>query len=361
MITVDPLASVGDGLTEAAIQWGRRPPEPPPVSLTPRDLAMFGWLEQHRFATSGMLSALFFHQHSHPVRRRLKLLHDAGYLDKFRPNRGRGGSSEWIYRLTQRGWHVLCDHGCSVSGRLPFGELTDLAYVGHDLQLDSLLISIARRAFPGHGPLLERLPFEWHGADLGRVERGGGPPSERLGTAARLPEGHVTAAAGSIPGVLEPDATLLGPHAVSGLPIAVLFEYDRTRRPAKQRDRWRRYDRFLTETWRDSRFGDHHCAPLVIYLLPHTKLIPTFLEEADKHLTAWVGPRQGAPQQGTYPGRDLIMFTSRERLLGGDFTMDCVPAHPADVRGTKTVHARTEPVPFLTLFGGNVSAAALAA
>jgi hypothetical protein len=58
--------------------------------------------------------------------------------------------------------------------------------------------------------------------------------------------------------------------------------------PSQKRDRWRRYDRFLTDTWRDSRFGDHHSTPLVIYVLAYTQLIPTFLNAADKHLTAWV-------------------------------------------------------------------------
>lgn len=355
------LAHVGDGLTEAAIQWGRRPEQRPPASLTQRDLAIFAWLEQHRFASSGMLAALFFHQHNNPTRRRLKLLHDAGYIDKFRPNRGHSGSSEWIYRLTRRGWDTLCDHGRSATGRLPFGELTDLAYVSHDLQLDALLITLMQRAFPGDGPLADRLPFEWQGADVGRIERGGGPRSETLGDAARLPPEHMIAAAQSIHGVLEPDATLLGHHVVSGLPIAVLFEYDRTRRPAKQRDRWRRYDRFLAETWRSSRYAANHGPPIVVYLVGHTKQISGFLEEADKHLTAWVGPQFGAPEHGTFPGRDLILFTSRERLLAGDWTVDCVPAHPADVRGSKKVHARSQDAPLLSLFAAAPSAVALAA
>jgi hypothetical protein len=115
--------------------------------------------------------------------------------------------------------------------------------------------------------------------------------------------------------VLEPDATLLGAHAQSGLPFAVLFEYDRTRRPAKQRDRWRRYDRFLTDTRRHSRFADHHSAPLVVYVVAHTRMLPAFLREAEKHLTAWTGPPQTSPEQRVYPGRSLVLFTSRERLL----------------------------------------------
>jgi hypothetical protein len=359
-MSLEDLARDGDRLTEAAIQWGRRPPSAPIVSLTSRDLRIFAWLEQHRFATSGVIAALFWGRHGTPVQERMKLLHDAGYVDKFRPNLGHTGSAKWIYRLTQRGWDVLCDRGLSATGRLPFGELTDLAYVGHDLQLDAMLVSMMRDAFPGAGPLADRLPFEWQGPDLGRVPADGGPVAP-LGAAARLPEGHFIAVANSIPGVLEPDATLLGHHAASGLPVAVMLEYDRTRRPAKQRDRWRRYDRFLAETWRDSRFADHHGAPIVLYLVADTKQIPAFIKEADKHLTAWIGPRVGTPQQGVYPGRDLVLFTSRERLLAGDWTVDCVPAQPADVRGTKAVHPRTQQAPFLRLFATADAVGAIAA
>lgn len=358
-MNLDHLAHDGDGLTEGAILWGRRPATPARVALTQRDLRIFAWLEQHRFATSGVIAALFWGRHGTPVQERLKLLHDAGYLDKFRP-RQPTGSSKWIYRLTQLGWDVVCDHGLSATGRLPFGELTDLAYVSHDLQLDAMLISMMRHAFPGDGPLIERLPFEWQGPDLGRVPADGGPPAP-MGAAARLPEGHIAAEGASIPGVLEPDATLLGRHTASGLPVAVMIEYDRTRRPAKQRDRWRRYDRFLSVTWRDSRFADHHAAPIVLYLVGATKQIRGFVREADKHLTGWVGPRMGSGLQGVYPGRDLILFTSRERLLAGDWTVDCVPAHPPELRGTKAVHERTQQAPFLRLFATAAATQAIAA
>lgn len=354
------LAAAGDRLTEDAIQWGRRPADPAPVSLTDRDVAIFAWLEQHRFATTGMLAELFFGRRTYPVRRRLKLLHDAGYLDKLRPNRGRGGTTDWIYRLTQRGWDVLCDRGYSATGRLPFGELTDLAYVAHDLQVDAMLLTLMARAFPGAGPLIDRLPFQWQGDDLGRIARGGGPRSPTVSPAARVAEGYVIATADSIPGVLEPDATLLGRHPASGLPVAVLIEYDRTQRPAKQRDRWRRYDRFLTQTWRDSRFAEHHGPPLVIYVVASTKRIAAFVQEADKHLTAWIGPHDGAPEDGSYPGRELLVFTSRERLLAGDFTMDGVPAYPAKVRSSNTVHPRRQAMPFLSLFAPDAASAAVA-
>jgi hypothetical protein len=347
----DDLIDAGIGLTEAVIEWGKRPATPPRVALTDRDLAIFVWLEQHRFATAQMLAALFFDARWSAVMRRLKLLHDIGYLDKFRPTVARtAGSAKWIFCLTQRGWLALCDAGLSATGRLPFGELTDLAYVSHDLQLDALLLSIAMRELPGSGPLTNRLPFQILGPDIARVPRDGGPRPDTTSAAAALPEGHIVARGDSSAGLLEPDATLLGTHVQSGLPFAVMIEYDRTLRPSKQRDRWRRYDRFLAETWREGRFADYHSAPLVVYLLPRTKLLPTFLKEADKHLTAWIGPTNSHPSRGSYPGRDFLLFTSRERLLDGDWTMECLPAQPAGIRGTATVHSRPVHVPLMRLF-----------
>jgi hypothetical protein len=354
------ISQVGERLTDATIQRGRRPAIPPPYALTDRDLRIFAWLEHHRFASTSMLATLFWANRGSAAHERLKLLHDAGFLDKFRPRTVGGGSTEWIYRLTARGWQVLADRWRAALPRLPFGEVNDLSYVGHDLELDATLVEIFDAAYAGSAPLIDRLPLDWHGPELGRIERDGGRPQARPGRAARLPAGQFVATANSLPGVLEPDATLIGKHVASGLPVAVLIEYDRTRRPAKQRDRWRRYDRFLTETWREGRFADHHCAPVVLYVVPATKQIPAFLREADKHLTGWIGSRIGSPGSGTYPGRDGVLFTSRERLLCRDWTVDAVPAHPADVRGTPKVHARTVHAPVPRLFGGRLPAQAAA-
>jgi len=354
------LAAIGENLTDTAIQRGRRPKTLPPVAITDRDLRVLGWLEHHRFASTQMLATLFWGRLGSAARDRLKLLHDAGFLDKLRPYGAGGGSSEWIYSLTPRGWQALSDRDQARATRLRFGEVNDLAYVSHDLQLDALLLELFVREHPGTGPLIERLRFQWHGPELGRVERDGGPMPRRPSPAALLPEGHGISRANSLPGILEPDATLLGASPKSGRPVTVMIEYDRTQRPSKQRDRWRRYDRFLTETWREGRFADHHAAPLVLYLLPRTKLLPAFLKEADKHLTAWTGPANGHPSLGRYPGRDHLLFTSRERLLAADWTMECVPAQPADVRGTQTVHPRVVNMPLPRVFASSLPVQAAA-
>lgn len=195
------LRGTGEGLTENAIQWGRRPDIRPTFSLTPRDLNLFAWLEQHRFATTGILSLLFWRSYSAAARQRLKLLHDTGFLDKFRPALPPGaGTAEWIYRLTHRGWRVLDDRGRTTAATLRLGEVTDLAYVSHDLQLDATLLHAADLAYRGAAPLIERLPFAWQGPELGRVERGGGEPAIRRSAWATLPEGHTVRPGAQPPG-----------------------------------------------------------------------------------------------------------------------------------------------------------------
>lgn len=129
----------------------------------------------------------------------------------------------------------------------------------------------------------------------------------------------------------------------------MLLEYDRTRRASKQRDRWRRYDRFLAETWRDSRFASGR-APVAVYVVNRDRQLSSFLREADRHLTAWVGPREGVPSQGTYPGRDLLLFTSRERIHAGVWDMERLPSQPVNVRGSSAVHPRSAPFPIFALF-----------
>jgi len=61
----------------------------------------------------------------------------------------------------------------------------------------------------------------------------------------------------SVLGVLKPDATLIGPRQPQNgeRQVAVIIEFDPTGRPSKQQNRLCRYERFLLEGWRHSRFA----------------------------------------------------------------------------------------------------------
>ena len=146
------------------------------------------------------------------TRRRLRLLHDRGLIDKFRPA-APAGSYEWNYRLTGEGWRMLSDHGMSADRKLyKPADIHSIAYVEHDLQVNALVLDLAHRARTGEGPLLEEMPFAWHGPRRGEID-----PREEQSA-----RGGIAACARALPrffhggsreGVIKPDATLiLGGH-----------------------------------------------------------------------------------------------------------------------------------------------------
>jgi hypothetical protein len=141
---VERVEAAGRRLTAASITWGARPAAGPALALTDRDVDLLAAVDEHRYLTTSMLALLFWGSDSYAARRRLKKLHDAGLLEKFRPAVATGGSHEWIYRLTESGWDVLAAEGEPSGGRAP-RELHYLGYVQHDLEVSSLVLTLALR------------------------------------------------------------------------------------------------------------------------------------------------------------------------------------------------------------------------
>jgi hypothetical protein len=135
----------------------------------------------------------------------------------------------------------------------------------------------------------------------------------------------------SAPGVLKPDATLVGTTA-GGERTAVMLEYDRTRRASKQLTRLRRYDHFLTAGWRESRYAVLDVEPALLVVCSDERQLPTFVRAADDELTAWIGRPQADRRNGEHIGREQVGFTTRERLLAGDSRLLQVPFLPPPIR-----------------------------
>lgn len=119
------------------------------------------------------------------------------------------------------------------------------------------------------------------------------------------------------------------------------IEFDRTARPHKQLDRLRRYDWFLTDGWMDGRFAHHPIPPAMVLVTLRESTLTALVRAADETLCASRGKPDQDPLQGDYRGRDRIVFTTRERILAGDWRMLRVPRLPPDLRG----HDRRERVP----------------
>lgn len=94
-------ARAGDGLAEQTICWGRRGTSARGVALTARDVRLLALLYDVNFLSSSQLMLLGWGRASNAAGRRLRLLHEAGYVDRFRAPAA-VGSNEWIYRITLR-------------------------------------------------------------------------------------------------------------------------------------------------------------------------------------------------------------------------------------------------------------------
>jgi hypothetical protein len=303
------LRSAADAITEASIQRGRPASPPAQVAITERDLQLLEWLEQLNYLTTTMIGVLLWGDVTYAVRRRLKLLHDGGYLARVRPVTA-GGSAEWIYQLTEKSWRVLAAADRARLPRFITGRLHSISYVEHDIQLSAMLLQAALAAYPGDGPLAARLPFTWIGAHSGRIDPRAEERSTAISNAARMVREAEHSREAERGGVLEPDATLLGCHAASDRPLTVLVEYDRTRRPSKQVSRLERYDRFLTYGWTQTRFAHQPFPPLVLYVV-----------EADSAIDPLIRVRQA----GSDGGSDLRARVLSERICC-DVSSEEVPA-----------------------------------
>lgn len=356
----------GQDLGLISVQFGKRKGAPPMMCLTDRDLRlMVLLLDVNYLMTSQLVLLGWGSTRTRAAQKRLKVLHDSGYLDRFRPVR-RIGSAEWIYRLSARGWKALAsqdlvDH----NARFKPTAFTSISYTAHDLQLSALILRIALAAGGSYTDgLIDTMPFTWQGPRSGRIAWQGprGRRSDRdwrhdfdldgedererdvndeLGrdghknversTAAQLPLGTRLYKCESRSGYLEPDATLIGGSGENR--FAVLIEYDRTDRPHKQIDRLRRYDWWLLEGWRETHFATHASPPTVVFLTSRERPLRRLVQTADQVLSAWYGLDDDGPREGIHPGRERILFTSRDRIHAGDWTMDRTPSLLPELRG----------------------------
>jgi hypothetical protein len=347
------MTLAGEGLSPRTLQWGRREEPPPTLCITGRDLRLMALLHDVNFLSASQLVMLGWGRSGERTgQARLKRLHDGGYLDRFRPASDSGGV-EWNYRLTRLGWSALVARGMA-PGDCPYTPtvLTSISYTEHDLQLAALVLRIAQEAAGGPvGALLDTMPFTWKGPRSGRIETQETEHPERS-PAAILPPGTRLHPEDSRRGYLEPDATLVRQSGEERW--AMLIEYDRTERPHKQLDRLRRYDYWLLRGWRDGPFAADSIPPSVIFLTAYERPLRRLVETADRTFSAWYGKEHAGPREGIHPARQRVVFTSRERGLAGDWTMQQTPSLPPSLRkNPNACSPRSLAYDVPSLFGGS--------
>ena len=351
----------GQGLSLASVQFGRRDGGSPTICITERDLRLMAQLLDVNYLTTSHLVILGWgDSRLRAAQKRLKVLHDAGYIDRFRPV-SKEGSAEWIYRLSRKGWKALvAEEMINGSTRFKQAAFTSISYTEHDLQLSSVILHLAVQAggSPTEG-LIDTMPFTWRGPRSGRISWPG-PRRRRIDQegqdglewdpgddleperkqvtrshAAHLPPDTHSHWTGSRSGYLEPDATLIAGSGEER--FAVLIEYDRTDRPHKQIDRLRRYDWWLLEGWRDTEFAAHASSPAVLFITSRERSLRRLVETADDTFSAWYSHGYAGAREGTHPARKQTFFTSRERILERDWHMEKTPDLPRGLREREKV------------------------
>ncbi|MBS1677923.1 MAG: replication-relaxation family protein [Actinobacteria bacterium] len=320
-------------LVSHTIEFDVRDGTRPRLSPTDRDLDILEALCELRYLTTAMLAVLAWGRYNTRLRERLRLLFRAGLVRRFRPpSPPSGGRHQWIYELDVKGHRVLRDRREGTVEHWAPSELYSLSYAEHDLELNALLCEIGARA-AAHvgqdGPLWRAAPFRVQGPRSGRVDPDReARPAADADPRSELPPGSFVDPGSSVGGVIEPDATLTGTHAVTGEPIAVLIEYDRTRRATKLVGKLARYDNFLARGWRRTRHATMPDEPGVLFVTRDEQHVGNVLREADRHLTASI-VHHGERRRRHFPGREEIAVTSRGRLLDGDDTIVQVTPDPA--------------------------------
>jgi hypothetical protein len=201
------------------------------------------------------------------------------------------------------------------------------------------LAALAARAAGREGPLVDAAPFRLIGPRGGAIDPRDEEPAPNPSAFAQRKPTFVRLERAT-PGVLMPDATLLW-EIDGAAQVAVMIEYDRTRRATKQLRRLRRYDWFLAEGWRASRYATLPTEPVVLVVCADERQLRPFAHAADTELRAWVRDDASSLRDDSpHPGRDQVGFTTRERLLTGNWNVLQVPPMPPSERDGSDRDAR---------------------
>lgn len=302
-----------------------------PCVVQPRDVAILRDVWRLRFLTAAQLLALWWPAGAAwPGQRRLRKLHEAGYLERFRPL-ARRGSFPWTYQLGRAGHQLLQQEG-TIGRRQRYEPraVYDYSYVLHDIQLNAWLI--AWRAALG-----ERL-VDWHGET--HIEP---PPLARRGQLPLDQDWSVEGIAKGAARPVRPDALVKVARDGTGNepPRTFLIEFDRTRRVDKNYDKFRRYDAFATAWWRHSAlFADEPSSPFIIFVCQDTIGLQHFMGAADAQLGGHRVHPAASPHEHVYPGRKRMLFCSELAMHQGDLQALALPSYPVGHLARRGEHAR---------------------
>lgn len=302
------------------LQWGEREAGAP-CALQARDLEILVALARYRFLTTGQIAELWWPGGGlRAVRRRMTLLFDAGFVERFRPQTLRG-AYQWTYCLARPGFRAA-QQSNDLPRALKFAprreQIFDYRYVIHDLKVNEWVLRLRE--------LLGDRLLDWAGPDesLMRPPKG----ASRVGAEDGLAD--VFGIRDDAIRPVQPDAVL---EVVDGDgEISLLLEYDRTRRVDKNYDKFCRYEALLAGWWhRVMPAGARR--PAVLFICQDREHLQRFIAAADHQLTAHQRSWAALNAAAEYPARDRMLFAVEDEIRAGRAEALRPPHHPPTVGG----------------------------
>jgi hypothetical protein len=265
------------------------------------------------------------------AQQRLKRLVEAGWLRRFRV-RLAGGAHQVGFVLARAGFAIAKKYrgseGAYIPGDARFEEQQVSEYRGlsHLLQTNAWVLAY-RHVVGDH-------IVEWRGEHEGRLE----VPTKLVG-GRRSPIAIEDLDLAQYRRLRDlrssrfervwPDATVTIDMPHRGRTFDLMVELDRTNRPAKNFDKFRRYDALICGWWRAiERYRKMGESPAVVFVCTDEAHTASFMRAADREVTGRLA-RPGTPEQSwPYPGRERMLFVSERDMHAGSLRSWKLPGEP---------------------------------
>ncbi|MGN6188036.1 MAG: replication-relaxation family protein [Conexibacter sp.] len=140
---------------------------------------------------------------------------------------------------------------------------------------------------------------------------------------------------------IEPDLTirleLMGwlTGKTEDIAVDLLVEVDRTQRPARNLNKFKRYDQFLAG-WAlmHPRYEQLGTRPIVIFTSPDERSMLALMKAADEIMTGRIGWTGEPEHTWYYPGRDHVLFTTETEIHHSSMLAWRLPELPRELRET---------------------------
>jgi hypothetical protein len=269
------------------------------------------------------------------ARKRLKRLAQAGWIRRFQLRRARGHEPGYV--LARHGFVAgqrhRGPHGSYIRREARWQEpsFADYRALEHPLQMNAWVLAY-RKIVGEHAA-------DWRGEEEGRLELPTKlsegrrvairPEDIRLERYQRVRDLRLKEF-----GKVWPDATVTMDMPHRGRTFDLMIELDRTKRPTKNFDKFRRYDALITGWWRHvDRYRELGEPPAAVFVCVDESHAFSFMRAADQEVSGRLA-RPGTPESSwPRPGRERMLFVAERDVHEGNLGAWKLPPAPTGGRG----------------------------